>query len=71
MLWIDGWGEALRSPTLQKISQELRNEYVIGYTPTDTKRDGTWRKVKVRLAPPPGLPVLTVHNREGYYAPSQ
>jgi AcrR family transcriptional regulator len=23
MLWIDGWGEALRSPTLQKISQEL------------------------------------------------
>ena len=23
MLWIDGWGEALRSPTLQKISQDL------------------------------------------------
>jgi Ca-activated chloride channel family protein len=55
----------------QKISQELRNEYVIGYTPSDTKRDGTWRKVKVRLMPPPGLPTLTVHNREGYYAPSQ
>ncbi len=33
----------------QKISQELRNEYVIGYTPTDTKRDGTWRKVKVAI----------------------
>jgi Ca-activated chloride channel family protein len=55
----------------QKISQELRNEYVIGYTPTDTKRDGSWRKLKVRLLPPPGLPTLTVHNREGYYAPSQ
>jgi Ca-activated chloride channel family protein len=55
----------------QKISQELRNEYVIGYTPTDTRRDGSWRKVKVRLLPPPGLPILTVHNREGYYAPSQ
>lgn len=59
------------SDVAQKISQELRNEYVIGYTPTDTKRDGTWRKVKVRLLPPPGLPVLTVHHREGYYAPSQ
>ncbi|MDQ2924287.1 MAG: VWA domain-containing protein [Acidobacteriota bacterium] len=59
------------SDVAQKISQELRNEYVIGYTPTDTKRDGAWRKVKVRLLPPPGLPTLTVHNREGYYAPSQ
>jgi len=59
------------SDVAQKISQELRNEYVIGYTPTDAKRDGTWRKLKVRLAPPPGLPALTVHNREGYYAPSQ
>jgi Ca-activated chloride channel family protein len=55
----------------EKISQELRNEYVIGYTPSDTKRDGSWRKLKVRLLPPPGLPTLTVHNREGYYAPSQ
>lgn len=55
----------------ERISEELRNEYVIGYTPTDTKRDGSWRKLKVRLVPPPGLPQMTVHNREGYYAPSQ
>jgi Ca-activated chloride channel family protein len=59
------------SDVAQKISQELRNEYVIGYSPTDKRRDGTWRKLKVRLLPPPGLPTLTVHNREGYYAPSQ
>jgi Ca-activated chloride channel family protein len=55
----------------QRISEELRNEYVIGYTPTDRRRDGAWRKVKVRLNPPPGLPQLDVHSREGYYAPSQ
>jgi Ca-activated chloride channel family protein len=55
----------------QRISEELRNEYIIGYTPTDRRRDGTWRKLKVRLLPPPGLPNLDVHNREGYYAPSQ
>ena len=54
-----------------RISEELRNEYVIGYTPSDRKRDGAWRKVKVRLVPPPGLPVMEVHSREGYYAPSQ
>jgi Ca-activated chloride channel homolog len=55
----------------ERISDELRNEYVIGYTPADRKRDGAWRKLKVRLLPPPGLPMLTVHSREGYYAPSQ
>ena len=55
----------------ERISEELRNEYVIGYTPSDSRRDGSWRKLKVRLVPPPGLPQMTVHNREGYYAPSQ
>ncbi len=59
------------SDIAQRISEELRNEYVIGYTPTDRRRNGQWRKLNVRLMPPPGLPELTVHNREGYYAPSQ
>ncbi len=54
-----------------RISAELRNEYVIGYRPSEVKRDGNWRKLKIRLVPPPGLPPLTVHNRQGYYAPSQ
>jgi Ca-activated chloride channel family protein len=54
-----------------RISAELRNQYVIGYTPSDVKHDGNWRKLKVRLLPPPGLPQLTVHFRQGYYAPSE
>ena len=54
-----------------RISQELRNEYVVGYRPSDMKKDGNWRKLKVRLVQPPGLPPLTVHFRQGYYAPSQ
>ena len=54
-----------------RISAELRNQYVIGYRPSDLKKDGSWRKLKVRLVPPPGLPTLTVHFRQGYYAPSQ
>jgi Ca-activated chloride channel homolog len=54
-----------------RISAELRNQYVIGYTPSDIKHDGNWRKLKVRLLPPPGLPQLTVHFRQGYYAPSE
>jgi Ca-activated chloride channel family protein len=55
----------------EKISAELRNEYVLGYNPDDLRKDGKWRKLKVRLVPPPGLPQLTVHARTGYYAPLQ
>ena len=54
-----------------KISQELRNEYLLGYRSDDEKKDGKYRKVKVKLVPPPGLPLLTVHARTGYYAPAQ
>jgi Ca-activated chloride channel family protein len=54
-----------------KISAELRNEYIIGYRPDDSRKDGKWRKVKVKLDPPPGLPPLSVHARTGYYAPLQ
>ena len=54
-----------------KISAELRNQYVLGYRSDDAKRDGKWRKLKVKLVPPEGLPQLTVHARTGYYAPLQ
>src|SRR6201995_5558373 len=55
----------------EKISAELRNEYVLGYKPDDDRKDGKWRKLKVKLAPPAGLPQLTVHARTGCYAPLQ
>jgi len=59
------------SDIAEKISTELRNQYVIGYKPGDLTRDGKWRKVKVKVNPPPGLPPLTVYARTGYYAPLQ
>ncbi|HEX4029380.1 MAG TPA: VWA domain-containing protein [Terracidiphilus sp.] len=59
------------SDIAEKISMELRNQYVIGYRPRDDVRDGKWRKVKVKVNPPPGLPPLTVYARTGYYAPLQ
>jgi len=54
-----------------KIGVELRNQYVLGYRPTNAARDGKWRKVKVKLVPPKGLPPLTVHAKTGYYAPTE
>ena len=52
-----------------KISMELRNQYVIGYRPSSRAHDGKWRKIKVKLHPPQGLPPLTVSAKSGYFAP--
>ena len=46
-----------------QIAQELRTQYNIGYTPTNSKRDGTFRKVEIRA--PQGYKVQA---RTGYYA---
>ena len=59
------------SDVATKIGIELRNQYVLGYRPTNPARDGKWRKIKVKLIPPKGLPPLNVHAKTGYYAPSQ
>ena len=54
-----------------KIGIELRNQYVLGYRPSKVVRDGKWRKIKVKLMPPNGLPPLRVYARTGYYAPAE
>jgi Ca-activated chloride channel family protein len=54
-----------------KIGTELRNQYVLGYRPTKVVRDGKWRKIKVKLLPPKGLPPLKVYARTGYYGPQE
>jgi Ca-activated chloride channel homolog len=54
-----------------KIGIELRNQYVLGYRPKNPVRDGKWRKIKVKLNPPKGLPPLKVYAKTGYYAPSE
>jgi VWFA-related protein len=55
----------------RKIGRELRNLYVIGYSPENTARDGKWRKISVKLKPPRGLPPLQLFSKSGYYAPQQ
>jgi Ca-activated chloride channel family protein len=59
------------SDVATKIGVELRNQYVLGYRPKKAARDGKWRKIKVKLNPPKGLPPLTVYNKTGYYAPNE
>jgi Ca-activated chloride channel homolog len=53
-----------------KIGIELRNQYVLGYSPKNQERDGKYRRVNVRLVQPRGLPPLRAIFRLGYYAPT-
>lgn len=54
-----------------RIGIELRNQYVLAYTPSNQVRDGKYRKVEVKLKQPPGLSALKARWRLGYYAPTQ
>jgi Ca-activated chloride channel homolog len=53
-----------------KIGAELRNQYILGYRPSNKSHDARWRKIKVKLRAPKGLPPLSVNAKTGYYAPS-
>jgi len=53
----------------QKIARDLRNQYTIGYKPTNVKLDGAWRKVSIRLTTPKNYSKLKVRTKQGYYAP--
>src|SRR5712692_7970391 len=54
-----------------KIGAELRNQYILGYHPSNKAHDARWRKVKIKLRIPKGLPPLTAYAKTGYYAPNR
>jgi len=53
-----------------KIGAELRNQYILGYHPSNKAHDARWRKIKIKLRAPKGLPPLSVYAKTGYYAPN-
>jgi len=51
----------------RRIIEELHRRYVIGYTSTNSARDGSWRTVDIQ----PSTPGVRVRTRGGYYAPGR
>ena len=51
----------------KKVADEIGTKYSLGYYPSDEKRDGTFRKIEVKLKGAPAGAV--VQAREGYTAP--
>jgi len=53
-----------------KIGAELRNQYILGYRPSNKSHDARWRKIKIKLRAPKGLPPLSVYAKTGYTRPA-
>ncbi|MGH9760199.1 MAG: VWA domain-containing protein, partial [Blastocatellia bacterium] len=52
----------------RQIETELRSQYLLAYSPSNTRRDGSFRHIEVRVADRPGDRVI---HRRGYYAPME
>jgi VWFA-related protein len=50
----------------QQIADELRTQYLLGYTPTNTKLDGSYRKIQLKVRDGD----YKIGARRGYYAPA-
>jgi Ca-activated chloride channel homolog len=53
----------------EQVAHDIRNQYILAYYPTNTRRDGTFRAVNVEVIPPRGRGKLVPRTRNGYYAP--
>lgn len=51
------------------ISRELRDQYILGYSPSHGVFDGSWRKIKVKATRAAAGITLHVYNKQGYLAP--
>jgi len=56
---------------MERVARDLREQYTLGYFPTNPNRDGAWHSVRVEVTPDPGVQVkLNANYRHGYYGPS-
>jgi len=62
---VDGGGQDSIDATTQQISDELRHQYTVGYYPTNTVRDGSYRRINLSTR----QAGVQLRYRRGYYAP--
>ena len=54
-----------------RIGALLRNQYVLGYAPNNSEKNGRYHRVQVKLTKPKGFPRLHAVWRLGYYSPAE
>ena len=58
---------------MERVARDLREQYTLGYIPSNPSRSGQWRSVRVEIIPPRGMPRTTklyANYRHGYYGPA-
>jgi Ca-activated chloride channel family protein len=53
----------------EQVAHDIRNQYILAYYPSNSRRDGSFRAVSVEVIPPRGRGKLVARTRNGYYAP--
>jgi len=57
---------------MESVARDLREQYTLTYTPSNTSGNGAWRSVRVEVTPPRGKSErLTADYRRGYYGPEK
>ena len=54
--------------TCAQIARDIRHQYTLAYYPTNTRKDGSFRSVRVQIVPPPGGEKISARTRTGYFA---
>jgi len=59
--------EDVESTCLQ-IAHDIRHQYTLAYYPSNSRKDGSFRSLRVQIVPPPGTGNISARTRTGYYA---
>jgi Ca-activated chloride channel family protein len=51
-----------------QIAQDIRHQYTLAYYPTNTRKDGSFRWLRVQVIPPRGIGSISARTRTGYFA---
>ncbi|HEY1481145.1 MAG TPA: VWA domain-containing protein [Candidatus Acidoferrum sp.] len=54
----------------EQVAHDIRHQYTLGYYPSNSAKDGSFRSVHVDVIPPRGHGKLVARTRNGYYAPN-
>jgi hypothetical protein len=54
--------------TCTEIARDIRHQYTLAYYPTNSRKDGSFRAVRVQIVPPAGSGAIAARTRTGYYA---
>jgi Ca-activated chloride channel family protein len=54
--------------TCAQIARDIRHQYTLAYYPTNTRKDGSFRSVRVQIVPPAGGEKISARTRTGYFA---